>query len=151
MGISFLKAAKPCLILWNGRLALKFIIPTLSGHSAPEQGPGGVRQARLPCKLLRDRVITVAIVLASRHCPGPTKRHCGQVEIRNSKQIRISNFEFLTEKTGFSVKHYLLTRIFQTQQVIPRIGLFYLCHDTLSRGKILAIFPPHFRHQQKVR
>jgi hypothetical protein len=26
----------------------------------------------------------VAIALPSRYCPEPTKRHCGQVEIRNS-------------------------------------------------------------------
>ena len=40
MWISFLKAAKPYLIPLNGNLALKFCIPTLSGHGLHEHGIG---------------------------------------------------------------------------------------------------------------
>ncbi|MEE9612890.1 MAG: hypothetical protein V3W19_16675, partial [Desulfatiglandales bacterium] len=46
-----------CLISLNGRSALKFIIPpSWAGLLAPEQGPGGVRQAlkNLCCGSLKE-------------------------------------------------------------------------------------------------
>jgi hypothetical protein len=42
---------------------------------------------RLPCKIYRDRIITVAIRSALRYYPESTQRHCGQVEILNNFQI----------------------------------------------------------------
>jgi len=54
---------------------------------------------RLPCKVFRDRIITIAITLALRYYPESTQRDCEQVEIRNN--IEIQMFKILNSSNPY--------------------------------------------------